>query len=1073
MIPAYQAAETIRAAITSVINQPVDGWELIVVDDGSTDATSDVVAEINDARVRMLTQPNGGVSAARNTGIEAARGTWLLFLDADDRLTPDGLAHLANAIGPGAEWLYGSWARSLRGEIQGTQLADELPDALATLQTTCPFAIHACLVRRERVLQVGGFDPSFTTCEDWDLWLRLAQQGVRPEPVDAVVAEYVVRGDSASMAPHQLLSDGLRVIAGAHRKSARPTSDLIARQAEFRAYVAGIVIGQGGDPSWVLADGVAPAPDVSPAAVADMLHAAVPLGAMVGPDRWPSTPSVIDAIQDLLTELERATGARELERRCWPRLAGRVASGLARTTLPRRIRSSILLDLDLAEAPFAAFPIDDGVERVEVRGWLDGAQVAHKQIIPLTDVVHPTVLLDGLLEEAYWPAAERFLLPKLRDERVSGNADWALLTQAVFGQRPAGKLAALAARLRIHRHSWSPDAPVTIEVTDGPAEVRGATGPVVIEATLGGEFLDRLTLVPERGRVTAHRLRHQLTLRNNLGLAHVAMRSYLSRPVDAREGTSRSVLGGAATGDPAAVGVVRLPPTGLPLRARQRLFAARETDIFIPSPPPQPPIEAVPSPGGDARRSGASFDALFASAEDPWGYETGYERRKYEQTLSLVPSAPSAVLELACAEGHFTERLASVAGRVVATDVSDLALERARARCAGSGNVEFLKHDLFADTIEGLWPVIVCSEVLYYAGELADLDPVVQRIVRALEPGGVLVTGHANLVVDDADAPGFDWGEAFGALGIQHALLATGLVALEEEILTPMYRVQRYRRRSGRGGRPAPPVSVREDPSDDLSPDVRAHFLPTGGKPASRRSKERVPRSVPILMYHRVAPTGSADLRRWRLTPDEFASQLSFLQTAGYSSITLEQWRDAVTLGLPLPSQPVVLTFDDGYADFFTHALPLLQRHGFGATLFAVADLVGEANTWNEDRESVPLMDWQALGEAAAAGIEIGAHTCSHPALTALSPRAMLDEVGRSITTIGSRLGRIPTSFAYPYGDLTPGLAGVVALGGAQMAVTCEDRIATDQDDLLLLPRIEVRGDTDPVRDLADRLGDW
>ena len=116
-------------------------------------------------------------------------------------------------------------------------------------------------------------------------------------------------------------------------------------------------------------------------------------------------------------------------------------------------------------------------------------------------------------------------------------------------------------------------------------------------------------------------------------------------------------------------------------------------------------------------------------------------------------------------------------------------------------NVSFRRENVFAEPIAGRWDAIVCSEVLYYAGGRKQLGRVAASIADALMPGGVLVTAHANLVVDAARAPGFDWDEAFGARGIQKGLRASGTLKLSGvEIATPMYRVQRWRRRPVREG---------------------------------------------------------------------------------------------------------------------------------------------------------------------------------------------------------------------------------------------------------------------------------
>ncbi len=1079
VVPAFQAEATLRDAFASLTAQTFGGWEAVVVDDGSTDRTGGIAAELAaaDARVRVVRQANAGVSAARNAGLEAAAAEWVLFLDADDRLTPDALEHLLTAAGPHRDWVHGGWVRHVDGARQRVQAAYPVDDPLRTLAASCPFAIHACLVRTEAVRAVGGFDTTLRTCEDWDLWRRLAAAGHRPVPIDAVVAEYIVRGDSASMATPQLLTDGLRLIAAAHDEAKLPDPERAAAQAAFCAYVAGIAIGQGGDPAWVLARWNEPAKDTSANALADMLYAAVPLGALASAEAWPAGAATVAAVDGWLGELERVTGGLRLQRRTMARLEHRIGESLARSAEPQPLGRALLVDLDLA-APPSAVTLPAAAERVLVRAWLDGDAVSYAELLPLGGVADGRALLDAALTHAPWDALLRMMRWAGVTPGDDGEGDdWERLLQHVFGDRSVTNDAVYAGAAHGRPTVLQVEDRAEVELADGPVELRSRAPVVAVEVRLAGEPLDEFDLQPKRGRITSGRLRQQVAVRQGVELVRVALRAHVSRASAADTGADTGLVATA-------------PATGWPLPASHQLAAvAADYAPARPATPSRPgPADAeLPTPQ-PARRNASSFDALFASEEDPWRYESGYETRKYEQTLSLLPAATDTVLELACAEGHFTAMLAGRARRIVATDVSPLALERARARCAalgaGSGeaegggaaaDIEFRQHDLFADAIEGRWPVIVCSEVLYYAGQVEDLVPVVRKILKALEPGGVLITAHANILVDDPSAPGFDWQEAYGSLGIQRAILATGIATLDEEIVTPMYRVQRYRRTSRLRAKLAPAArTTHADADPDLSPDVRAHFLPDGGTPSRTNDADRPALSAPVLMYHRVAPDGADHMRRWRVTPDEFEEQLAFLRESGFTSVSLDEWRDATMLGRPLPEQPVILTFDDGYDDFAEHAAPALERHGFRATNFLVSGLIGQANAWDRFRgDAIPLMDWDAIADLEARGFAFGAHTRTHQPLTWLPPTAAYDEIARSFTDLAERLRQPPVAFAYPYGDLSQGVRGLTGLAGAHLAVTCEDRIATDRDDPLLVPRIEVRGDGDPLRDLVRRLSGW
>ncbi|NBD16531.1 MAG: polysaccharide deacetylase family protein [Cyanobacteria bacterium] len=229
---------------------------------------------------------------------------------------------------------------------------------------------------------------------------------------------------------------------------------------------------------------------------------------------------------------------------------------------------------------------------------------------------------------------------------------------------------------------------------------------------------------------------------------------------------------------------------------------------------------------------------------------------------------------------------------------------------------------------------------------------------------------------------------------------------------------------------------------------------------------------LPILMYHHIAPTGSSKFTRWRVTPEAFEQQLRYLREAGAYSITLEQWRKALVTKEPLPGKPVLITFDDGYLDFATYAWPLLKRYGFSATVFIVADFVGQTNRWDscfEYGEALPLLNWRQIKELHDEGVEFGSHTLTHRPLTSLSPAEVLREGSQSREIIERELGVPITSFAYPYGDLDSVVQRLIGRCGYNIAVSCQQGFSSDQDRLLQLSRIEIEG-TDPLQEFENKV---
>lgn len=183
VIPAYNGAWCVGRAIDSVLAQSCQDFELIVVNDGSTDGTSRVLAGYG-AALRVIEQPNGGLSNARNTGIQAARGRYIAFLDADDWWLPGKLEQQLALMESRPELVFCSTSVRLEAP-DGSPLGEWLgrPSALPTLEAI--FAENAfvagsgsaVLARRDAVRQAGGFDESLASLEDIDMWMRLAAVG--------------------------------------------------------------------------------------------------------------------------------------------------------------------------------------------------------------------------------------------------------------------------------------------------------------------------------------------------------------------------------------------------------------------------------------------------------------------------------------------------------------------------------------------------------------------------------------------------------------------------------------------------------------------------------------------------------------------------------------------------------------------------------------------------------------------------------------------------------------------------------------------------------------------------------
>lgn len=200
-MPAYNAAFFIGRAIESVLAQTYAGWELIVVDDGSTDGTGQVIRGYQDPRVRYIRQANQGPAAARNLGLAESRGDSVVFLDADDWWARRCLERLAGVLGSTSAQnavAHADWAYAADTGQTGAVVSSAMDGggALATLVLRNPIAIHCALIRRSALEAVGGFPVEDPALEDWELWLRLAAAGYGFVHIPELLAFYCWRPGS-------------------------------------------------------------------------------------------------------------------------------------------------------------------------------------------------------------------------------------------------------------------------------------------------------------------------------------------------------------------------------------------------------------------------------------------------------------------------------------------------------------------------------------------------------------------------------------------------------------------------------------------------------------------------------------------------------------------------------------------------------------------------------------------------------------------------------------------------------------------------------------------------------------
>jgi peptidoglycan/xylan/chitin deacetylase (PgdA/CDA1 family) len=222
---------------------------------------------------------------------------------------------------------------------------------------------------------------------------------------------------------------------------------------------------------------------------------------------------------------------------------------------------------------------------------------------------------------------------------------------------------------------------------------------------------------------------------------------------------------------------------------------------------------------------------------------------------------------------------------------------------------------------------------------------------------------------------------------------------------------------------------------------------------------------LPILCYHNIGQAAAASqFKLLYVSPEKFARQLWTLQRLGLQGVSITE--GLRRLKSNTRSNLVVLTFDDGYLDTFTQALPILKRFGFTATCYLVSDCVGSYNSWDAQflQETKPLMAREHVQRWLSAGMEIGSHSCSHPRLPDLDDAGAQREIVGSRAALEAAFGLEIQHFCYPFGRFTAATAEAVRKAGYRSAVSLLPGSARPHTSAYQLPRMLVNGEQSWLR---------
>jgi peptidoglycan/xylan/chitin deacetylase (PgdA/CDA1 family) len=229
--------------------------------------------------------------------------------------------------------------------------------------------------------------------------------------------------------------------------------------------------------------------------------------------------------------------------------------------------------------------------------------------------------------------------------------------------------------------------------------------------------------------------------------------------------------------------------------------------------------------------------------------------------------------------------------------------------------------------------------------------------------------------------------------------------------------------------------------------------------------------SVPILMYHEVAPRPLAAFRKYTVSAGAFAAQMRWLALAGYVPIDFDALLRHRRGEGEIPPRSVIITFDDGFRGCVEHAVPILRARGFTAVFFLVVGLMGQTSRWlyRERGIELPLLDWQTARELEAMGFQCEAHSLSHPHMARLPLTVCRDELFGARSLLAEHLGHEVRHLAYPYGSFNGQVRALAAATGYRSACSVQIGLSDATDDPLALHRVPVTG-YDTLLDFACRL---
>ena len=214
---------------------------------------------------------------------------------------------------------------------------------------------------------------------------------------------------------------------------------------------------------------------------------------------------------------------------------------------------------------------------------------------------------------------------------------------------------------------------------------------------------------------------------------------------------------------------------------------------------------------------------------------------------------------------------------------------------------------------------------------------------------------------------------------------------------------------------------------------------------------------IPVLLYHAVGDDRSGPHGPFTCSVRSFRDQMAWVADQGYSTITVGELGRALTGARPLPSKPLAITFDDGLADFWDNALPVLRAHGYASTMF-----VTTAGMWDRRPRGLagrPTMSREQVSHLPACGVEVASHGHEHPQLDLVRRQRVVHELRTSKDLLEQVVQHEVSSFAYPHGYSTRLIRRMVAEVGYSFACAVRNEVSHLDDDRFALARVMLTSD--------------